>query len=161
MSQAVDKEFRNSLAETLTASGAGQLDGDDVWVRVAWLRTAAVIAVVAFVLAVFARTKNGTVTFVATVAALISVALGAFVSASHNRKIARSYEQQLDPKGAGFVKALEERFGQAIDRFCKDIAAPIQNLSASCQTQRGKYEPWSNRAEELKEKFSALKSRIG
>ena len=32
---------RSRLAEALTASGAGQPDGDDVWVRVAWLRTAA------------------------------------------------------------------------------------------------------------------------
>src|ERR1700676_2246509 len=32
---------RSRLAEALTASGAGQLDGDDVWVRVTWLRAAA------------------------------------------------------------------------------------------------------------------------
>src|SRR5258708_14259903 len=32
---------RSRLAEALTGSGAGQLDGDDVWVRVTWLRAAA------------------------------------------------------------------------------------------------------------------------
>jgi hypothetical protein len=32
---------RSRVAEALTASGAGRLDGDDAWMRVAWLRSAA------------------------------------------------------------------------------------------------------------------------
>jgi small GTP-binding protein len=159
------RELLNSVETALVETLAGESLRRDITRRVrqtsTWMRIAAVIGAVAVVVAVFAWAKNGTVTFVATVAALISVALGAFVSVNHNRKIARSYEQQLDPKGAGFVKALEERFGQAIDRFCKDIAVPIQNLSALCQTQRGRYEPWSNSAEELNQKFAVLKSRLG
>jgi hypothetical protein len=31
---------RSRLADAITVSGAGETDGDDGWVRVAWLRTA-------------------------------------------------------------------------------------------------------------------------
>ena len=116
------RELLNSVETALVETLAGQSLRHEI-ARSArqtsvWMRISLLIAVLAALVAIFARSKNGSITLIAAGAALIGVGLGAFVSFNHNRKIARSYEQQLDPKGAGFVKAVEERFGQAIDRFC-------------------------------------------
>ena len=159
------RELLNSVETALVETLAGESLRHEIAGSVRqtsiWMRITSLIAVVAAVAAIFAWSKNGSVAFIAAGAALISLGLGAFVSFNHNRKIVRSYEHQLDTKGAGFVKAVEERFGQAIDRFCKDIALPIQNLSTLCQTQRDRNEPWSSRIAELQGKFSELKLRLG
>jgi hypothetical protein len=159
------RELLNSVETALVETLAGESLRHEIAGSVRqtsiWMQITSLIAVVAAIAALFAWSKNENVAFIAAGAAVISLGLGAFVSLNHNRKIARSYEQQLDAKGAGFVKAVEERFGQAIDRFCKDIALPIQNLSTLCQTQRGRNEPWSNRIAELQGKFSELKPRLG
>ena len=123
------------------------------------LRISAGIILIAATVAAFVKTPT------ATSAALIVLGLAALfgivLAFNHRRKVLRDYERQLDPKRAEFTQTLEKQFAKAIDSFCAEMTKKFQSLTESCQTRLRRYQPWLKRAEELKTKLTALKSRIG
>ena len=92
---------------------------------------------------------------------IIGVVLAIFLAFNHRRRVLRDYERQLSPKRTEFSQNLEKQFAKAIDAFCAEMAKKLQDLKEICQTQRRRYEPGSQHADELQTKFTELKPRLG
>ena len=71
----------------------------------------------------------------------------------------RDYERQFSPKRTEFPKP-SRQFAKAINAFCAELAKEVPQLR-NCQTRRRRYEPWSQRAEELQANLTELKPRLG
>src|SRR5206468_5778026 len=125
------------------------------------LRVVVAIIAIAGAVAFFARARNETAAMGALIVAGIGAALAIFLAFNHRRKVLRDYERQLSPKRSEFSQNLEKQFAKAIDAFCAEMAKKFQDLKEICQTQRRRYEPWSQRTEELQTKFTELKPRLG
>ena len=125
------------------------------------LRIVVAITLIAGAVAFFARTQRTILAASALIATGIGVIAAIFLAFNHRRKVLRDYERQLSPKRAEFSQTLETEFAKAIDAFCAEMAKKIQSLSEICQTRRRRYEPWSDRANELETKLTELRSRIG
>ena len=125
------------------------------------LRIVVTITLIAGAVAFFARTQSTTVAASALITTGIGVIAAIFLAFNHRRKVLRDYERHLSPKRAEFSQTLETEFAKAIDAFCAEMAKKFQSLSEICQTRRRRYEPWSDRANELETKLTELKSRIG
>ena len=125
------------------------------------LRIVVAITLIAGAVAFFARTQRTIVAASALIATGIGVIAAIFLAFNHRRKVLRDYERQLSPKRAEFSQTLETEFAKAIDAFCAEMAKKFQSLSEICQTRRRRYEPWSDRANELETKLTELRSRIG
>ena len=125
------------------------------------LRVVVAIIAIAVAVGILVRAQNETTALGALIAAGVGVSLAIFLAFHHRRKVLRDYERQLSPKRAEFSKNLEKEFAKAIDAFCAEMAKKFQDLKEICQTQRRRYEPWSQRAEELQTKLTKLKPRLG
>jgi signal transduction histidine kinase len=125
------------------------------------LRVVVATIAIAGAVAFFVRARNETAVIGALIVAGIGVVLAIFLAFNHRRKVLRDYEQQLSPKRAEFSRNLEKQFAKAIDAFCAEMAKTFQELREICQTQHRRYEPWSQRTEELQTKFTELKPRLG
>ena len=123
------------------------------------LRISAGVILIAGTVAGFVKTP--TATRPALIVAGVAVLFAIILAFNHRRKVLRDYERQLDPKRAEFTQTLEKQFAKAIDSFCAEMTKKFQSLTESCQTRLRRYQPWLERAEELKTKLTALKSRIG
>ncbi|HYR21946.1 MAG TPA: dynamin family protein [Chthoniobacterales bacterium] len=125
------------------------------------LRFVVAIIAIAGTVAVLTRTQNPIVAVGALVVAGIGAFAAIFLTFNHRRKVLRDYERQLSPKRTEFTQTLEKQFAKGIDGFCAEMAKKFRSLSEICQTRRRRYEPWSQRADELETKLTKLKSRLG
>jgi small GTP-binding protein len=159
---------RRELSESIQAAFIDILAGKTLQERLASsysqtalsLRVVVAIIAIAATVGVFARARSETA-IGALVVAGIGVVLAIFLAFNHRRKVLRDYERQLSPKRTEFSQSLEKQFAKAIDVFCAEMAKKFQDLKEICQTQRRRYEPGSQRAEELQTKFTELKPRLG
>jgi hypothetical protein len=94
---------------------------------------------------------------VAGIAALWSAVL-AF---NHQRKVHRACEAQLSPKRTEFTRILEQEFARAIDSFCAQMEQKIRALSDACESRLRRYQPSSERANDLETRLNELKTRLG
>jgi small GTP-binding protein len=94
---------------------------------------------------------------VAGVAALVAITL----AINHPRKVLLDCERQLNPKRAEFSQTLEKEFSKAIDSFCAEMEKRFRSLSDVCQTRLRRYQPWSERSDQLEKKLTEVKSRLG
>ena len=160
---------RRELSESIQAAFIDILAGKTLQERLARsysqtalsLRVVVAIIVIAGAVAFFARARNETAAIGALIVAGIGAVLAIFLTFNHRRKVLRDYERQLSPKRTEFSQNLEKQFAKTIDAFCAEMAKKFQDLKEICQTQRRRYEPWSQRAEELETKFTELKPRLG
>lgn len=159
---------RRELSESIQAAFIDILAGKTLQERLASsysqtalsLRVVVAIIAIAGTVGVFARAPSETAIGVLVVAG-IGVVLAIFLAFNHRRKVLRDYERQLSPKRTEFSQNLEKQFAKAIDVFCAEMAKKFQDLKEICQTLRRRYEPGSQRAEELETKFTELKRRLG
>jgi tRNA U34 5-carboxymethylaminomethyl modifying GTPase MnmE/TrmE len=157
LSEAIQKALIDILAgKSLQERLARSFSFSSIAMRVA----VGLIAIGAFVAALM-KTSNPSVAIGAAGIAAIGIVLIIFLAFNHRRKILRDYESELDPTGTEFRQALEEQFGKAIDSFCTEMSKRFQTLADICRTRRARYEPWSERVEELRTKFAELKPRLG
>ena len=160
---------RRELSESIQAAFIDILAGKTLQERLARsysqtalsLRVVVAIIAIAGAVAFFARARNETAAIGALIVAGIGAVLAIFLAFNHRRKVLRDYERQLSPKRTEFSQNLEKQFAKTIDAFCAEMAKKFQDLKEICQTQRRRYEPWSQRAEELQTKFTELKPRLG
>ena len=160
---------RRELSESIQAAFVDILAGKTLQERLARsysqtalsLRVVVAIIAIAGAVAVFARTRSEAAAMGALIVAGIGALLAIFLAFNHRRRVLRDYEQQLSPKRTEFSQNLEKQFATAIDAFCAEMAKKFQGLKEICQTQRRRYEPWSQGAEELQTKFTELKPRLG
>ncbi len=160
---------RRELSESIQAAFIDILAGKTLQERLARsysqtalsLRVVVAIIAIAGAVAFFARARNETAAIGALIVAGIGAVLAIFLTFNHRRKVLRDYERQLSPKRTEFSQNLEKQFAKTIDAFCAEMAKKFQDLKEICQTQRRRYEPWSQRAEELETKFTELKPRLG
>jgi small GTP-binding protein len=157
---------RRELSESIQAAFIDILAGKTLQERLARsysqtalsLRVVVALIAIAGAVGVFAKARSETV---ALIVAGVGAVLGVFLAFNHRRKVLRDYERQLSPKRTEFSQNLEKQFAKAIDAFCAEMAKKFHNLKEICQTQRRRYEPWSQRAEELQTKLTELKPRLG
>ncbi len=160
---------RRELSESIQAAFIDILAGKTLQEQLArsysqtalWLRVVVAIIAIAGAVAVFARARSATAAMAALMVAGIGVMLAVFLAFNPRRKVRRDYERQFSPKRAEFSQTLEKHFAKAIDAFCAEMAKKFRNLSEICQTQRRRYEPWSQRAEELQANLTELKPPLG
>ena len=160
---------RRELSESIQAAYIDILAGKTLQEQLArsysqtalWLRVVVAIIAIAGAVAVFARARSATAAMAALMVAGIGVMLAVFLAFNPRRKVRRDYERQFSPKRAEFSQTLEKQFAKAIDAFCAEMAKKFRNLSEICQTRRRRYEPWSQRAEELQANLTELKPRLG
>ena len=160
---------RRELSESIQAAFIDILAGKTLQERLARsysqtalsLRVVVAIIAIAGAVAVFARARSEAAAMGALIVAGIGAVLAIFLAFNHRRRVLRDYEQQLSPKRTEFSQNLEKQFAKAIDAFCAEMAKKFQDLKEICQTQRRRYEPWSQGAEELQTKFTELKPRLG
>src|SRR6266702_4089226 len=153
---------RRELSESIQAAFIDILAGKTLQEQLArsysqtalWLRVVVAIIAIAGAVAVFARARSAT-------AAMAALMVAVFLAFNPRRKVRRDYERQFSPKRAEFSQTLEKQFAKAIDAFCAEMAKKFRNLSEICQTRRRRYEPWSQRAEELQANLTELKPRLG
>lgn len=93
--------------------------------------------------------------------AAATVIIALVVVWNHRRKVQRDCERQLNPKRNEFSQTLEKQFTRAIDSFCAEMAKKFRSLSDACQTRLQRYQPWSERANELDARIAELKQRLG
>ena len=160
---------RRELLESIQAASIDILAGKTLQEQLArsysqtalWLRVVVAIIAIAGAVAVFARARSATAGMAALMVAGIGVMLAVFLAFNPRRKVLRDYERQFSPKRAEFSQTLEKQFAKAIDAFCAEMAKKFRNLSEICQTRRRRYEPWSQRAEELQANLTELKPPLG
>ena len=160
---------RRELSESIQAAFIDIIAGKTLQERLAQsysqtalsLRLVAAIIVIAGAVGFFVKARSETAAIVAFIVAGIGAVLAIFLAFNHRRKVLRDYERQLSPKRTEFSQNLEKQFAKAIDAFCSEMAKKFQDLKEICQTQRQRYEPWSQRAQELQTKLAELKPRLG
>jgi len=160
---------RRELSESIQAAFIDILAGKTLQERLARsysqtalsLRVVVAIIALAGAVAFFARERSDAAAIGALIVAGIGTVLAIFLAFNHRRKVLRDYELQLSPKRTEFSQNLEKQFAKAIDAFCAEMAKKFQDLTEICQTQGRRYEPWSQRAEELQTKLTELKPRLG
>jgi hypothetical protein len=160
---------RRELSESIQAAFIDILAGKTLQERLATsysqtalsLRVVVAIIAIAGAVAFFVRERNAIAGTAALIIAGIGTALAIFLAFNHRQKVLRDYKRQLSPKRTEFSQSLEKQFAKAIDAFCAEMAKKFQALREICQTQGGRYEPWSRHAEELQTKLAELKPRLG
>jgi small GTP-binding protein len=124
------------------------------------LRVVGTVSVLSAIAAGVLRIRNPTIGIGAAATAVGGILLVIFLAFNHRRQVLRDYERELDPKQRQFRQTLESQFGKAVDSFCAEMSRRLQTLANVCQTQRARYEPWSQCVEQLQKKFAELKSRL-
>jgi len=160
---------RRELSESIQAAFIDILAGKTLQEQLArsysqtalWLRVVVAIIAIAGAVAVFARARSATAAMAALMVAGIGVMLTVFLAFNPRRKVLRDYERQFSPRRTEFFQTLEKQFAKAIDAFCAEMAKKFRNLSEICQARRRRYEPWSQRAEELQANLTELKPQLG
>jgi hypothetical protein len=117
--------------------------------------------VIAGAVGIFAYTRSAVASTVAYVAAGVAALLAIFLAFNHRRKVLGTYQRQLSPKRAEFSQTLEQQFAKAINAFCTEMAKKLQELRQICQRGLERYQPWSQRVEELQAKLNDMKPRLG
>jgi small GTP-binding protein len=125
------------------------------------LRFVVATIVVAGAVAVLTRDQSPIIAIAALIVAGIGAIAAILLAFNHRRKVLRDYERQLSPKRTEFSQTLETQFAKAIDSFCAEMAKKFRSLSEISQTRLRRYQPWSERADELETKLTELKSRLG
>jgi hypothetical protein len=157
LSESIQSEFIDILAGKTLQERLARSDSQTA------LSLRVVVAIIAIAGAVgfFIREQNATAATVAIAVAGIGAVLAIFLAFNHRRRVLRDYARQLSPKRAEFSQNLETQFAKAIDAFCAEMAKKFQDLKEICQDGRRRYEPGSQRAEELQTKLTQLKPRLG
>jgi len=160
---------RRELSESIQAAFIDILAGKDLQEQLglSYSQTAVSLRIIVAIVAIaaaaglLARANNAVAPIAASAVAGAGVLVATLVAFNHRRRVRRDYERQFSPKRAEFSKTLEQQFAKAIDAFCAEMAKKIRDLCEICLTRRRRYEPWSERAQELQKKLTELKSRLG
>jgi GTPase SAR1 family protein len=160
---------RRDLSESIQAAFIDILAGKELQEQLARsysqtavsLRITFAIVVLGAVVGFFVDGRNTVASIAAFSAAGLGVVIAIFLAFNHRRKVRHDYERQFSPKRAEFSKRLEEQFTKAIDSFCAEMATKFRELREICFTQRRRYEPWSQRAQEVDTALGELKPRLG
>ena len=160
---------RRELSETIQAAFIDILAGKDLqeqlarsyWQTALSLRIVVALTAIAGLVWGLLFTKNSLFGAIAFVVTGLGTLTAIFLAFNHRRMVRRVYEEALSPKRAEFSKNLEQQFAKAIDAFCAEMAKKFQDLSELLATRRRRYEPWSQRAQELESKLNELKPRLG
>ena len=158
---------RRELSESIQTAFIDILAGKSLKEQVArsfaqtsiWLRVVTGIITIAAAVAVFVKIPN--VGRAAVVVAGFAAILAVVLAFNHRRKVLSDYERQLNPKRVEFTQTLEKQFAKAIDSFCAEMAKKFRSLNEICETRMRRYQPSSERANELETKLAELKPRIG
>ena len=126
-----------------------------------WLRWPAGLAAASGLATILAAMISASVADVTGIVAISSAALGTFFAFTQRGRVLRAYEKEMESKRGELIAAIEQQMEHAIDLFYKEISNAFQPLAAFCVTERKRYEPLVQRAEELKGIFSGLKQRLG
>jgi len=125
------------------------------------LRIVVATIIIAGTVAGLASERSRIVAMAALIVAGMAAIAAIFLAFNHRRKVLRDYERQLSPKRTEFTQTLEKQFAKAIDSFCAEMVKKFRSLSEICQTRLRRYQPWSERADELETKLTKVKSRVG
>lgn len=155
----LSESIQSAFIEILTGKSLGEQLARSFSQTSIWLRIVGGVIVLAAVLAVLVKIQivASIAIGIAAVAAIVAI----IVAFNHRRKVRRDYERQLNPKRAEFSQTIEKRFSAAIDAFCAEMARRFSRLKDICQTRLQRYEPWSERANEIESSLGELKSRVG
>ncbi len=124
------------------------------------LRVPAGVAAASGLVALIAAMTSAAVADVTGILAVSAAIAGTFVAVSQRKKILQAYETQMASKCTDLVKAIEQQLTRAIELFYADVTIAFQPLQAFCQAKRQQFEPSLQRADELRQIFEALGSRI-
>ena len=127
----------------------------------AWLRLPAGVAAAGGIATVLAALISASAADVTGIVATSALVLGTFFAFGQRRKILRAYEKEMETKSRELVRAIEGQMEHAITLFYQEISSAFQPLAAFCSTERIRYQPLLDRAEELKQTFGKLKTRLG
>jgi GTPase SAR1 family protein len=125
------------------------------------LRIVVATIIIAGTVAGLARERSPIVAVAALMVAGMAAIAAIFLAFNHRRKVLRDYERQLSPKRTEFTQTLEKQFAKAIESFCAEMVKKFRSLTEICQTHLRRYQPWSERADELETKLTKVKSRLG
>jgi len=125
------------------------------------LRIVVATIIIAGTVAGLARERSPIVAMAALMVAGMAAIAAIFLAFNHRRKVLRDYERQLSPKRTEFTQTLEKQFAKAIESFCAEMVKKFRSLTEICQTHLRRYQPWSERADELETKLTKVKSRLG
>jgi len=124
------------------------------------LRLSASIVAGCGIAALLAVINDTGVAEIAGVLAASAAIIGTLVTLDQRRKVLRTYERNMEARGAELIHAIEQQLNQAIDLFYGKAAAAFQPLTAFCVAQRRASEPLLRQAEELERAFVGLSSRL-
>jgi GTPase SAR1 family protein len=125
------------------------------------LRLVVAILVISAAVGFLFQSRNEMIGIGGLVLAGIAAVLAFLVAINHRRSILRIYEHELSPQAGEFGQALDNAFVKVIDSFCAEMANRFQELRRICQNNLDRFQPRSQRAEELQTKLSALSRQLG
>jgi GTPase SAR1 family protein len=122
----------------------------------AWLRLPAGVAAAGGIVTVIVAMSSAAVADVTGVLAASAAVIGTIVAFTQRRKILSAYEKEMETKRLELIHAIEQQMNHAIDLFYQEISLAFAPLSAFCATERKRYEPLMEQAENLNAKLSGL-----
>jgi small GTP-binding protein len=125
------------------------------------LRLPAGVAAAGGIVTVIVAMSSAAVADVTGVLAASAAVIGTIVAFTQRRKILAAYEREMETKRLELVHAIEEQMNHAIDLFYQEISVAFAPLAAFCASERKRYEPLLERADQLKTTFAGLSARLG
>ncbi|MEY2557525.1 MAG: hypothetical protein QOE34_950 [Verrucomicrobiota bacterium] len=122
----------------------------------AWLRLPAGVAAAGGIVTVIVAMSSAAVADVTGVLAASAAVIGTIVAFTQRRKILSAYDKEMETKRLELIHAIEQQMNHAIDLFYQEISLAFAPLSAFCTTERKRYEPLMQQAENLNAKLSGL-----
>jgi GTPase SAR1 family protein len=122
----------------------------------AWLRLPAGVAAAGGIVTVIVAMSSAAVADVTGVLAASAAVIGTIVAFTQRRKILSAYDKEMETKRLELIHAIEQQMNHAIDLFYQEISLAFAPLSAFCTTERKRYEPLMEQAENLNAKLSGL-----
>ena len=125
-----------------------------------WLRVPAGVAAAGGIIAVIAAMSSAAVADVTGTLAVSAAIIGTVVAFTQRRKILNAYSREMEMKRMELVNAIEKQMNHAIELFYGEITAAFQPLATFCETERERYRPLLERAEQLETTIRGLSSRL-
>jgi small GTP-binding protein len=125
-----------------------------------WLRLPAGVAAAGGIVTIVAAMSSAAVADVTGVIAASAAVIGTVVAFSQRRKILGAYEKEMERKRIELTHAIEGQMQHAIELFYKEISVAFEPLVAFCTTERQRYEPLMQQAENAKAAFAAVSGRL-
>jgi hypothetical protein len=126
-----------------------------------WLRLPAGVAAAGGIVTIVAAMSSAAVADVTGVIAASAAVIGTVVAFSQRRKILGAYEKEMERKRVELTQAIERQMQHAIELFYKEISVAFEPLVAFCTTERQRYEPLMQQAQNANTTFAAVSGRLG